>query len=169
MTGSNMITGIPLRSLGCQSLWPIFVLVMLRRRRRVREYGCYQFFAIENECKICVTSQEPCPPRQASALVRQMSFEPTQWNRLCKNGYACRSPDRPTMDRKNKQSNRNRKQHFFRMRPNGILEIRFWFCLVWFPASTPRIIVHKRRTSTAWLVNWFTLFKSKMSWHLMEK
>lgn len=66
-----MITGIPLRSLGCQSLWPIFVLVMLRRRRRVREYGCYQFFAIENECKICVwphRSRVPRGKRQRSSV-----------------------------------------------------------------------------------------------------
>lgn len=57
--------------------------------------GCYQFFAISNECKICKVCEVTgarVRSRVPGAVSRPSDVIPTQWHRLCKNGYACRSP-----------------------------------------------------------------------------
>lgn len=141
MTVSNMITGIPLHSLGCSGAR----LLAARKSTSAHKHHTYPSFCRRaNDCWLeagtglersgsgSERSDAGAGGGRHSPAVRQTSFD-SQHNGIdsAKMGTRVAAATSTTMAGKNKQSNRNRKQNFFLMRQNGILKIRFLnVCLV---------------------------------------
>lgn len=143
MTGSNAITGIPLRSPGCSPGGARLVGLAWRgsavsssAHTELSEGDLPTLEIISSILPFCqhATSSSVCRAtgadrrcQGASLLcVHQTSFlSLTQWNRLQK--WVRVSQPQPTQQwiQKTNNQNRNRKQNLLPKRQNGILEIRF--------------------------------------------